>query len=171
MPAKRIWLNSLFATVITTAVCLCSAAEACGLLIRITYTEDTPDWFHVEFLEGDGYELTRIELDLRPALGKPFIDTAYPNSRHSGKEGITLTESSGLAEGSSAMEFAFAHFTHGKKYTLLIDLDGRHDMLHRNELHGAKARVTFVDNKGSAIKLEGTFDSDAVAELGNRACA
>ena len=145
-------------------------AEACGLLVRITYEEDFPDRFHVEFVEGADYELTGLELDLRPAVGSPFIDMAYPESRYSRRDGITLTETEGLRGGSRKMGFKFSGFSTGKQLTLLVDLDGRRDRLQRGELFDTRAAARFLHPDGTVVHLNGAFNSRDVAELGNRAC-
>lgn len=168
------WFSRFLRTTVAIflmAPLLCTGADACGLLLRITYAEDYPDWFHVEFLEGAGFELTGLQLDLTGAAGEPFIDIAYPNSRHSGKDGIVVTDAAGFDTGSRAMAFKFAHFAVGKTYRLLVDLDGRADQLDNGELHGAGVVARFLNVDGTLQKLEGQFDSDGVAELGSHACA
>ncbi len=170
MPANLLRLLRTIVAAFLLAPLLCTGAQACGLLVRVTYAEDFPDWFYVEFLEGDGYHLSGLTLDLGPAVGRPFIDTAYPNSRHSGHDGIVVTESSGFDTGSRVMAFKFAHFVSGKTYRLMVDLDGRLDQLENGELYGAAVVARFFRPDGTSEKLEGRFDSDGVAELGSRAC-
>lgn len=171
MPQGLLGLGRLLLAVGCVTAMLGSQAQACGLLLRVTYAEDYPDWFFIEFLEGDGYALTGLGIDLGPAVGRPFIDTAYPNSRHSGRDGVVLAETRGLDTGSSAMALKFEQFSAGKSYRLLVDLDGRADQLEHGELFGGNVAARFSRDDGSELKLEARFDGDGVAELGNRACA
>lgn len=171
MPCGRQELFCVLVTGVLLLPMLGTRAEACGLLLRITYAEDYPDWFHIEFLEGDGYTLQALQLNLGTAVGRPLIDTAYPQSRHSEWDGVVITGNTGFVTGSRDMGLGFAQFTSGKKFTLLVDLDGRFDQLRHGELFGAEAKAKFVRSDGTSLQLNGRFDADGVAELGNRACA
>lgn len=148
-----------------------AGAEACGVLVRITFTEDLPDSFLIEFLEGEGFDLSGLDLDLTPSAGRAHIDTPYSKAHRTGANGIVLAETLGFTPGSRRMAFKFNNFPVGKTYSLVVDLDGYADQLYSGELYGARAVVHFVGHQGVSLTVQGEFGTDGVAELGNRACA
>lgn len=157
------------------ALCLLSfsggGALACGLFVRITFAEDYPDWFLIEFLEGEGFALVDLELDLTPSVGTAHIDTPYTDTGGAGGDRAVLVEAFGLTGGSQRMVLKFGNFRAGRSFSLLVDLDGFADQLDPGELHGTEATVRFIRPDGGILKLAGRFDSTGVVELGERACA
>lgn len=153
----------------TTAVS--APVQACGVLVRITYGEDFPDWFLVEFLNGADFELVGLDIDLQGSAGNARIDTPYSRSAETNENGVMLADTQGFSMGSRRMAFKFQNFSVSKSYSLSVDLDGFGDQLDNAELFGASAVAHLKRPDGELLSLEGNFDKDAVVELGNRACA
>ncbi len=150
-------------------------AKACGIVVQVTFEEDTPDNFLIEYVDGDVHQLTALRLDLSRSIGRAYIDTPYPRARPADKGEVNMIAASGFAEGSRLMTFGFENFGPKKTYTLLVDLDDSGgwdgDHLTDGEIQGTavSARLTGPDN--STFTINGTFDAKGVAVLGNRACA
>lgn len=150
---------------------LCMPAQACGVLVRITYGEDYPDWFLVEFINGADFELVGLDIDLNGSVGSALIDTPYSQRSEQNANNVVLADTLGFERGSRRMGFKFQNFLASKSYSLSVDLDGVADQLENAELFGATAVAHLKRPDGEPLTLQGKFDKDAVVELGNRTCA
>lgn len=150
-------------------------ANACGSVVKIVYEEDAPDFFRIEFLDGDGYELTALALDLSTSVGRAYIDTPYPSSPPATASALRLTAADGFAHGSQRMAFRFENFRPKLAYSLLVDLDNSagwdSDHLLDGEIKGATVSVRLTGADNTSFTVDGAFDEKGVAELGSRACA
>lgn len=168
-----------YAIAAALAVCLTSgAASACGVVVRVTYYEASPDFFRIEFLQGEGFVLDRLSVDLRPSRGAVFVDTPYNNSAVAGSRAISVFEATGWAHGSQRFSVRFRNFRTKEKYGLEVDLDDQatggdrdRDHLNGSEIQGALAEAELVGPNGTKVTVSGDFDGKGLARLGNRACA
>ena len=162
---------------ITGMCAIPASADACGKQLRVTFTEDTPDNFKIEFLDGAGLQLTSVHFDLRPSAGGAYVDTVFGNAAPSASQSVVLRSIEGFADGGQTGTVKFKTFPPKQSFTLEIDLDDSspvHDYdpshLTNGELLGAKVEAVLVEANGKTHKLTGKFNARGIAELGNRAC-
>lgn len=168
-----------FAAAAAIAMCLsASAALGCGVVVRVTYYEASPDFFRIEFLQGEGFVLDKLSVDLRPSRGAVFIDTPYDNSAPAGSRGISVTATTGWTSGSQRFSVRFRNFGAKNKYGLEVDLDDQatggdrdRDHLNGSEIQGAMAEAELVGPNGTKVTVSGDFNGKGLARLGNQACA
>lgn len=157
---------------------MATGATACEGKVRISFFEDSPDHFLVEFKDRARVQITSLHIDLRSSVGRAFIDTAYGSETPSDANGVVLAGSIGFVDGSREWTLTFKRFLPGQKFTLLVDLDdaavfdaGDPDHLTDGELEGARAEARLVAPDGKVQTISGLFDKQGVATLGRDACA
>lgn len=154
-----------------------AVAHACESKIRITFSEDSPDAFLVEFKDKVKSQITSLRIDLRASVGRAFVDTAYVQEQPSGPNGVVLDQGLGFVDGSRDWTLTFKRFLPGQTFELLVDLDdaavfgsGDPDHLTDGELQGAKAQARLIGPDGKSQMISGVFDRNGVATLGQDAC-
>ncbi len=154
-----------------------AGAHACDSKIRITYSEDSPDAFLVEFKDKERSQIASLRIDLRASVGRAFIDTAYVQDQPSGSKGVILGQGVGFVDGSRDWTLTFKRFLPGQTFRLLVDLDdaavfgsGDPDHLTDGELQDAKAQARLIGPAGKSQMISGVFDRNGVATLGQDAC-
>ena len=165
-------------SVFVAASVITTPAAACGAVIRVTYYESSPDFFRIEFLQGKGFALDRLSIDMRPSRGSVVIDTPYGNSGPANGPGISVVAATGWVSGSQNFSVRFRNFQALETFSLQVDLDDRavggdHDQDHLNgsEIQGALAQAELIGPNGEKLTVAGDFDDKGKARLGNRACA
>ena len=158
-------------------------ASACGPKVRITFAEDSPDWFRIEFLEGPKLSLERLAIRLATSRAGAFFEGDGPEmSRHAARNNA---KSNGIRFKALRYETGIDHdaildfegFVAGGQYVFHSDLDDLNragnrdgDHIYDGELAGATATATLRAANGKQLEINGTFDDKGKVLLGERAC-
>ena len=155
-----------------------AAVQACDSKVRITFFEDSPDFFLVEFKDKARFQIASLSIDLTTSVGRAFVDTAYGREPPRGPNDVILDKGLGFVDGSRKWTLTFKRFLPGQKFRLLVDLDdaamfgaGDPDHLTDGELLGASAQARLIGADGKAETITGRFNRAGVATLGQEACA
>ena len=159
------------------ATVLATPASSCGPQVRVTYVEDSPDFFRVEFINGKGFELKSVTLDLTSSAGRAYVDTAYGSRPAEKQNGVELDPATRVADGDQRLVLQFKNFRVGGRFNYLVDLDDQsspndHDMDHLTggEMNGATAVARLVRSDGEPEEVAGSFDAAGTALLAPKAC-
>jgi hypothetical protein len=151
-------------------------AYACGPQVRVTFTEETPDYFVIEFLYGPGRLLEALTLELAETASRAHVDTAYGASDQQKASGVDLAGVDGFGTGSDRGTLRFRSFPPGARFAYLVDLDaakpafGDPNHLAKAEMRGGRASAVIVTAEGRKETITGIFDEEGVALLGPKAC-
>ena len=153
------------------------SAQACGPQVLVTYVEDSPDAFRIEFVNGPQFELQQLRLDLSSSQGRAHIDTPYGAAPSREPDSVELVRVDDIAERGQFATLTFRRFFAGRTFRYLIDLDdespagdGDFDHLTAGELAGAQASAQLRHADGRIEKISGRFSRENVARLAPRAC-
>ena len=159
------------------ATALAGPAYSCGPQLRVTYVEDSPDFFRVEFVAGKGLELKTLTLDLAPSAGRAYVDTAYDSRSTATQNGVALDPTTRVGDGDRRFVLKFRNFRVGGSFNYFVDLDDQsspndHDMDHLTggEMSGATAVARLVRRDGEPEEVAGRFDASGAALLTPKAC-
>lgn len=152
-------------------------ATACGPQVRLTFVEESPDFFRIEFLHGPKLELKTLRIDLTGSIGKAHVDTAYGGAPSPPGSNIELERADDLVEGGQRATLTFARFFQGQTFNYLVDLDDMSavdgadfDHLTGDEMAGGTASARLIGAGGRSETIAGVFDKDGIALLGPKAC-
>lgn len=171
--------KACFATAVLAAAGMCGlasdAARACGPVLKVVYQEDTPDRFTITLAADTSNALSRLSVDFTPSVGGAFVDTYYGPLQTNDPKSATLKAIDGFGEGSRRGSLTFSVFRPGQHFAFIVDLDeasgaGNPNWLDGGEIEGTQVSATLVTPEGAAVPVDGRFDRDGVAMLGNRAC-
>jgi len=158
-----------------SSVAISGAALACGPVLKVVYQEDTPDRFTISLAADTSNALSQLSIDFTPSIGRAFVDTYYGPVQTNDPKSATLQSIDGFDEGSRRGSMTFSAFAPGQHFAFIVDLDkaigaGNPNWLDGGEIEGTGVSATLVTPEGAAVPLDGRFDRDGVALLGNRAC-
>lgn len=156
---------------------LATPASSCGPQVRVIFVEASPDFFRVEFVDGTGFELTSLTLDLTSSAGRAYVDTAYDSRSAEKQNGIELDPATHVADGDQRLILKFRDFRVGGRFNYLVDLDDQSspsdrdmDHLTGGEINGATAIARLVRQDGEPEVVAGRFDAKGTALLAPKAC-
>ncbi|MGI9476263.1 MAG: hypothetical protein ACR2PI_06140 [Hyphomicrobiaceae bacterium] len=155
-------------------------AQACGPEVRIRFAEESPDRFRITFVRGPRLRLVTLSIRLDGSAAGAIFDD-YDGLAMQGPQpnasGVTIRSIKYRAAGQETVTLAFDGFTEKGVVDFRSDLDdngraGDPDQNHLvdGELAGASAEATLVATNGRRITIQGRFDQQGVARLGERAC-
>ncbi|MEM7424997.1 MAG: hypothetical protein AAF441_02810 [Pseudomonadota bacterium] len=155
-----------------------SMVQACGTVVKVTYIEDSPDVFVIEYPDGQDDLLLSVKIDLATSAAGAYVDTLYGPAKSNLGEAVEVGEIRGFAEGDQSGTILFKKFAAGHRLNMLVDLDDRGlsgepdpDHLTGKEMEGGLVTARFRAPDGEAEEMSGAFDAEGVARLGSRACA
>ncbi|MGI9410230.1 MAG: hypothetical protein ACR2OV_09160 [Hyphomicrobiaceae bacterium] len=156
---------------------LATPASSCGPQVRVIYVEASPDFFRVEFVEGTGFELTTLILDLATSAGRAYVDTAYDSRSAEKQNGVELDPATRVADGDQRLILRFRNFRVGLRFNYFADLDDQYspsdrdmDHLTGGEMSGATAVAKLVREDGGPEVVAGRFNAKGTALLAPKAC-
>jgi hypothetical protein len=153
------------------------SSAACESLVRVTFVEDSPDYFLVELLPSAPGPMKSLIIDLNTSAGGAYVDSAHGPERV-GKAEMTVETMEGLVSGSQSWRFAFSDYEPGSAMRILVDLDDTgglqgdfdQDHLTSAEIAGATSEALIQGEDGHEVTVSGQFDYQGVAQLGGQAC-
>lgn len=151
---------------------------ACGPEIEIHFAEASPDQFRISFVRGPQLTLERLEIRLAgSAAGAVFDDYTGLDLQSPSPTGAAITAILYAPPPDMTVTLTFKNFLEKHTLDFRSDLDdsGRASDIDQNhltigELEGATARAILRHADGRAVEIDGRFDRDNKARLGERAC-
>ena len=155
-----------------------TTARACGPEVTIDFREDSPDRFHITFTRGPTLELKSLTISLAgSAAGAIFDDYSGLASQLPSPSGVSITAVTYATPPEMTVTVTFRDFLEKRSVDFWSDLDDDaraldpdQNHLAPGELQGASARALLRHPSGRTIEIDGLFDRENRARLGERAC-
>ena len=173
-------MRFMFGFVLLACLNIATPALACGPEVHIRFAEESPDRFRITFVRGPKLQLVALQINLNgSAAGAIFddYDGLAMQGPQPGPSGVTIRSIKYRTAGQETVTVTFDDFAEKSVVDFHSDLDdngaaGDLDQNHLNEgeLAGATAEATLVASNGRRITIQGRFDKQSQARLGERAC-
>ncbi len=154
-----------------------SPAHACKSWLRVSYVEQTPDYFLIEHGTEKGYQLRTLQIDLRTTAAQVEVDSSFGAPRNNKTDRVIVEAVSGFKSGSQIGVLRFKRFLPGEKYILPIDLDDGiafgyrdYDHLDEGEMKGGEVIAELVGPDNEKLTVTGIFNEEGVADLLGGTC-